>query len=130
MKVLVTGGAGFIGSHVAEAHLAAGDEVVIIDDLSMGQSSNVPDGATFIEMDIRSPEAAELIMTGGFDVINHHAAHMELRVSVEKPAHDASINVIGSVNILEAARKAGVKHLVTASSVSVLGEGRPIGNVG
>jgi UDP-glucose 4-epimerase len=122
VKVLVTGGAGFIGSHVAEAHLANGDDVVIVDDLSTGRTENVPAGATFLPMDITSDAMTQLIMEGGFDVINHHAAHMELRVSVDKPMHDAYINVLGSVRILEAARHAGVSHLVLASTAAVLGE--------
>ena len=126
MKVLITGGAGFIGSHIAEIHLANGDDVVIIDDLSMGSMDNVPAGASFQKMDIRSPELATFIADGRFDVVNHHAAHMELRVSVERPGHDASINVLGSVNVLEACHRAGVRHLVLASSASVLGEFRTI----
>lgn len=122
MKILVTGGAGFIGSHVAEAYLRQGHTVDIIDNLSMGYPENVPQGATFYNMDITSDACTDLIMNGGYDAINHHAAHMELRVSVEKPVHDAGINILGSLRIFEAARKSGVQHIVVASTTAVLGE--------
>ncbi|MFN5876267.1 MAG: NAD-dependent epimerase/dehydratase family protein [Ignavibacteria bacterium] len=122
MKILVTGGAGFIGSHVAEAYLRRGHTVDIVDNLSMGYVENIPGGATFYNMDITSDACTDLIMTGGYDAINHHAAHMELRVSVEKPVHDAGINILGSLRIFEAARKSGVKHIVAASTTAVLGE--------
>lgn len=121
MKVLVTGGAGFIGSHVAEAHLRRGDEVVVIDDLSTGREANVPNGARFIKMDITSPDVDELFKQERFDILNHHAAHMELRVSVEKPIHDATVNILGSIRLLEAARATGVQHTVIASTGAVLG---------
>lgn len=122
MKILVTGGAGFIGSHVAEAYLRAGHTVDIIDNLSMGYLENVPAGATFYNLDITSDACTELILNGAYDAINHHAAHMELRVSVEKPVHDAGINILGSLRIFEAARKSGVQHVITASTTAVLGE--------
>ncbi len=122
MKILVTGGAGFIGSHVAEAYLKAGHTVDIVDNLSMGYIQNIPAEATFHNLDITSDACTDLIMSGGYDAINHHAAHMELRVSVEKPVHDAGINILGSLRIFEAARKSNVKHLVVASTTAVLGE--------
>jgi UDP-glucose 4-epimerase len=126
MKILVTGGAGFIGSHIAEKYIAAGHQVEIVDDLSMGSMDNVPTGATFHNIDIRSDAFTDLIRQGAFDAINHHAAHMELRVSVDKPMHDADINVLGSVRMFEAARRAGVGHIIVASTVAVLGEFRQI----
>jgi UDP-glucose 4-epimerase len=122
VKILVTGGAGFIGSHVAEAYLRAGHTVDIIDNLSMGYEANIPAGATFYNMDITSDACTELILNGAYDAINHHAAHMELRVSVEKPVHDAGINILGSLRIFEAARNSGVKHVIVASTTAVLGE--------
>ena len=94
-RVLVTGGAGFIGSHIAEAYLAAGWEVVVLDDLSRGHQRNVPSGARLVQADIRSPEARKLLVEGGFTVLNHHAAQIDVRVSVDEPALDASINVVG-----------------------------------
>lgn len=122
MKILVTGGAGFIGSHVAEAYLRAGHDVVIVDDLSMGYRENLPLGARFVEMSITNDAFFDFVTNEKFDAINHHAAHMELRVSVDKPVHDATINVLGSLRLLEAARASGVGHVILASTTAVLGE--------
>jgi UDP-glucose 4-epimerase len=119
-RVLVTGGAGFIGSHIAEAYLAAGWEVVVLDDLSRGHQRNVPSGARFTRADIRSPEARKLAAEGGFTVLNHHAAQIDVRLSVDQPAFDASINVVGLVNLLEGAGEGGVKRVVFASSGGVV----------
>jgi len=105
-RVLVTGGAGFIGSHVGERMVAAGHELVVIDDLSTGKRQQVPTGATFHELDIRSAEAARIVREGGFDLIAHLAAQIDVRASVTDPGRDASINVVGSLNLLEAARQA------------------------
>ena len=116
MKILVTGGAGFIGSHVVEAYLDAGHEVVVVDDLSSGHAENVDDRATFHRLDVRSPEVARLIADVRPDVINHHAAQMNVRLSVENPSFDADINVMGLVNVFEAGRNAGTRRLVFASS--------------
>jgi len=116
MKVCVTGGAGFIGSHVAQAHLDAGYEVVVIDDLSTGKHVNVPQGARLIKLDITDPTIAQVFADERFDVLNHHAAHMELRVSVEDPVLDATTNILGSLCLLEAAHRSGVQHVVFASS--------------
>jgi UDP-glucose 4-epimerase len=119
-RVLVTGGAGFIGSHIAEAYLRAGWEVVILDDLSRGHERNVPSGARFVRTDIGSPEARRLLATGQFDVLNHHAAQIDVRVSVDCPALDAGINVVGLVNLLEGAGEGHVKRVVFASSGGVV----------
>jgi UDP-glucose 4-epimerase len=119
-RVLVTGGAGFIGSHIAEAYLAAGWEVVIIDDLSRGHQRNVPSAARFVRADIRSPEARELLATGGFTVLNHHAAQIDVRVSVDQPALDAQINLVGFTNLLDGAGAGGVRRVVFASSGGVV----------
>lgn len=119
-KVLVTGGAGFIGSHVAEAYLARGYDVTILDNLSSGRRENVPEAADFVEADIRDDRAAELIRDERFDVINHHAAQMDVRVSVANPRLDASINLDGLLNLLEAARKADVSRFVFVSSGGVV----------
>jgi UDP-glucose 4-epimerase len=119
-RVLVTGGAGFIGSHIAEAFLACGWEVTVLDDLSRGHERNVPAGARFVRADIRSPEARRLLAEGRFDVLNHHAAQIDVRVSVERPAHDADINLVGFVNLLEGAGDGGVKRVVFASSGGVV----------
>jgi UDP-glucose 4-epimerase len=119
-RVLVTGGAGFIGSHIAEAYLREGWEVVVLDDLSRGQEANVPKGARFVRADIRSPEARQTLATGRFDVLNHHAAQIDVRVSVDRPAFDSHINVVGLVNLLEGAGEGGVKRVVFASSGGVV----------
>jgi UDP-glucose 4-epimerase len=119
-RVLVTGGAGFIGSHIAEAYLAAGWEVVVLDDLSRGHQRNVPSGARFVRADIRSPEARKLLAEDGFTVLNHLAAQIDVRVSVDEPALDASINVVGLANLLEGAGAGGVKRVVFASSGGVV----------
>lgn len=119
-RVLVTGGAGFIGSHIAEAYLRDGWEVVVLDDLSRGQESNVPRGTRFVRADIRSPEARQTLATGRFDVLNHHAAQIDVRVSVDRPAFDSHINVVGLVNLLEGAGEGGVKRVVFASSGGVV----------
>ncbi len=119
-RVLVTGGAGFIGSHIAEAYLRGGWEVVVLDDLSRGHEKNVPKGARFVRADIRSPEARKTMATGRFDVVNHHAAQIDVRVSVERPAFDSEINVVGLVNLLEGAGEGGVRRMIFASSGGVV----------
>ncbi len=125
-KVVVSGGAGFVGSHVVDAYVAAGDDVTVIDDLSTGRRENLPRGIRFVQADIRSPEAQELIAQGGFDLLNHHAAQMDVRRSVADPLFDAGVNVIGLVNLLEGARAGGVRRVVFASSGGVVyGEGGP-----
>jgi len=116
MKVLITGGAGFIGSHVADGVIAAGHEVVVLDNLSSGKRENVPVQATFVEADIRSEEAAELVRKGGFDAIIHQAAQIDVRKSVTDPRYDADVNLLGMLNLLEAAVAGGVKRFLFASS--------------
>lgn len=120
LRVLVTGGAGFIGSHVSEAYLADGWEVTALDDLSSGRRENVANGAEFVEMDIRSPELPELLRQRRFDVVNHHAAQVDVRVSVASPRDDASINVDGLLNVLEACRRSRVERVVYVSSGGVV----------
>jgi len=119
-RVLVTGGAGFIGSHIVEAYLAAGWEVTVLDDLSRGKASQVPAGVPLITADIRSDLAKGTVATGGFDVLNHHAAQIDVRYSVEHPSGDAGINISGFVNLLEGAGKGGVRRVVFASSGGVV----------
>ena len=114
--VCITGGAGFIGSHVAEAFVARGDKVLLIDDLSGGRLENVPEGADLHALDIRSPEAAALVRDSGVDLLIHHAAQMDVRRSVENPAFDADVNILGSLNLAEAARQGGVKQVIFAST--------------
>lgn len=126
-RVLVTGGAGFIGSHVVDAHLAAGDAVTVLDNLSSGRRANVPGAATLVEADVRSPEARHLIATGAFTVVNHHAAQIDVRRSVTDPVADAACNLLGLLNVLEGARAGGVGRMVFASSGgTVYGDGAAI----
>lgn len=125
-RILVSGGAGFIGSHVVRAHLAAGDEVTVLDDLSSGRVENLPPGVPLVRADVRSPEARTLVATGQFTVLNHHAAQMDVRRSVEDPVFDAQVNVIGLLNLLQGAREGGVRRVVFASSGgTVYGDGAP-----
>ena len=97
-----------------------GWDVTVLDDLSRGQESNVPKGARFIRADIRSAEARQALATGRFDVLNHHAAQIDVRVSVDRPAFDSHINVVGFVNMLDGAGEGGVKRVVFASSGGVV----------
>ena len=115
-RVLVTGGAGFIGSHVAAAYVDAGDDVTVLDDLSTGVITNVPRGARFVRADIRSPQARALLATGGFILLNHHAAQVDVRISVADPVRDGDVNLLGLLNLLEGARAGGVRRVIFASS--------------
>jgi UDP-glucose 4-epimerase len=105
-RALVTGGAGFIGSHVADLYLARGYDVTIVDNLASGSRSNLPESAEFRELDITSPDAAALVRNGGFEVISHLAAQIDVRRSVAEPAYDATVNILGTINLLEAVRAA------------------------
>lgn len=116
MKVLVTGGAGFIGSHVVDLYLSKGYEVVVVDDLSTGRRSNLNPDARFIQMDIRDPKLSEVFEQERPDFVNHHAAQMDVRRSMVEPLFDADVNVVGSLNLLECARKNAVKRVVYIST--------------
>ena len=119
-RVLVTGGAGFIGSHVANAYLESGDEVWVLDNLSSGRRSNIPEGAEFIELDVRDDNVRNLFRKVRFDIVNHHAAQMDVRASVVDPIIDASINLQGLLNLTEAAINVGTKRFVFVSSGGVV----------
>lgn len=120
-RVLVTGGAGFIGSHVADAYLARGAEVWIVDNLSSGRRSNLPAGAKFVELDIGDPRLDDIFReAGGFDLINHHAAQIDVRRSVADPRYDARINVDGLLNVLECARRHETERFIFVSSGGVV----------
>ena len=116
MKVMVTGGAGFIGSHVVDNYVSAGWDVVIVDDLSTGRRSNINPAAKFYQVDIRSPEIGEIFEREKPQVLNHHAAQMSVRISVAEPIRDADINILGTINLLEQARKHGVERVIYISS--------------
>lgn len=120
-KVLVTGGAGFIGSHVAEAYLRRGARVWIVDDLSSGKRANVPDGAKLVHLDIRAAQLADVFSeAGGFDVISHHAAQIDVRISVSDPRRDAGINIDGFLNVAECALRYGCGRFMFVSSGGVV----------
>ena len=116
MKILVTGGAGFIASHIVDAYIQAGHDVVIIDNLSTGRMKNVNEKAHFVKMDIQDENVREVFAEHRFDVVNHHAAQMDVRKSVDDPIYDANCNVIGFLNILQSSVKTGVKKVIFASS--------------
>ncbi|MFI5251146.1 MAG: NAD-dependent epimerase/dehydratase family protein [Bacteroidota bacterium] len=116
MKILITGGAGFIASHVADAYIAAGHDVVIIDNLVTGNKQNLNPKAKFIEMDIRSEELKKIFSSEKFDVVNHHAAQMDVRKSVEDPMYDASVNILGVLNLLENCRSHKIKKFIFSST--------------
>ena len=119
-RVLVTGGAGFIGSHVADAYLARGHEVWVVDNLSSGKPENVPPDAHFVEMDIRDGEVRELFRDIRFHLVNHHAAQIDVRTSVADPQYDAQVNLLGLLNLLEGAREVGTGRFVFVSSGGVV----------
>jgi len=123
VKALVTGGAGFIGSTLVDRLLAEGHEVDVLDDLSSGSLANLAEARadrsnklTFHQIDVRDPEIVGLIERRAPDVIFHLAAQADVRVSVARPAFDAEVNVVGTINVLEGARKAGARKVVFASS--------------
>ncbi|HLT47735.1 MAG TPA: NAD-dependent epimerase/dehydratase family protein, partial [Rubricoccaceae bacterium] len=131
MTVLVTGGAGFIGSHVADALLAAGHAVHVLDNLSGGRRENVPDGAVFHELDVRDPDVRRLFGEHRYGALLHLAAQMDVRRSVADPVYDADVNVLGLLNLMEAGRHAGLGKVVFASTGgAIYGEPDPEVNGG
>ncbi len=117
MRILVTGGAGFIGSHVVHHALASGHQVAVLDNFSTGRRDHVPAGVTVFTADLRDRDAV-LNATGTFrpDVINHQAAQASVTVSVRDPLHDAHVNILGTLHLLDAARTHGVRRVVYAST--------------
>ena len=116
MKVLVSGGAGFIGSHVVDLFVQNGFEAVIVDDLSTGRASNLNPAAKFYQLDIRSPKLAEMFEMERPDFVSHHAAQIDVRRSVAEPLFDAEVNILGSINLIECARRYQVKRFVYVST--------------
>ena len=116
MKILVTGGAGFIGSNIVDAYVQEGHSVITVDDLSSGKMENLNPKATFYKLDIQSPELEKVFREHKIDAINHHAAQMDVRRSVADPKHDASINVLGMLNVLEMGLRHGVRKVVFSST--------------
>jgi len=123
VKILVTGGAGFIGSHVAEAALEAGHQVMVVDDLSNGRAENVPPNADFHPIDIRNRDVLqELVLHFKPDAISHHAAQASVTVSVREPLLDADVNVMGSLNVAAAALQCGSRLIFSSTGGALYGE--------
>lgn len=120
MTLLVTGGAGFIGSHVADALLDRGHTVHVLDNLSTGRRWKVPDAARFFELDVRSDAAATLVAEQEYDVLVHHAAQMDVHRSVDDPRFDADVNIGGLLNLMEAGVEHGLEKVLFASSGGAL----------
>jgi UDP-glucose 4-epimerase len=116
VKILVTGGAGFIGSHVVDAYVAQGHEVIVVDDLSNGKRENVTGRAHIVHLDIRDPALGKVFASYRPQVVNHHAAQIDVRRSVQDPAFDAEVNVLGTLRVLEQCRRSGVHRLIFAST--------------
>jgi UDP-glucose 4-epimerase len=117
MKILVTGGAGFIGSNIVDAYLDLGHAVTVVDDLSTGKERNINRRAKFVRLDIRDSEGVDALFAGGgFDVLNHHAAQMDVRRSVADPVFDASVNILGVLTLLEGCVRHKVSRVIFASS--------------
>lgn len=122
MKVLVTGGAGFIGSHIVDLLIKKGYEVSIIDSMIHGSASNINEKAKFYKADIRDKDIIDIFEAEKPDIVIHNAAQICVANSVKSPQEDASINIMGSLNILEASRKTGVKKLIYPASAAIFGE--------
>lgn len=124
MKVVVTGGAGFIASHIVDAYVEAGHEVIVIDNLweeGGGKRENLNPAARFYQLDVRSAEAARLIIEEKPEVVNLHAAQHSVKISTDKPTLDAEVNVLGLLNLLEACVQAGTRKVIFASSGATYG---------
>jgi UDP-glucose 4-epimerase len=116
MNIAVTGGAGFIGSHIVDHYIAEGHNVIVIDDMSSGVKANLNPKAKFYKMGIGDKKIAQLLQDEKIEILNHHAAQISVRVSVEDPKLDAQINIIDTLNLYEAARAAKVRRIIFASS--------------
>lgn len=116
MKILVTGGAGFIASHIVDAFIDQGHQVVVLDDLSSGFEKNINPKAKFVKANICDKNIESLFANENFDVVNHHAAQMDVRRSVKDPSFDANTNILGTINLLQNSIKYGVKKFMFAST--------------
>jgi len=116
VKILVTGGAGFIASHVVDKYLEANHQVEVIDDMSRGRKENMRDDVVYHTIDIRSESVAKVFESGKFEVVNHHAAQMDVRRSTEDPLFDAGVNILGTLNLLQNCVKNDVGQFIFAST--------------
>jgi UDP-glucose 4-epimerase len=112
----VTGGAGFIASHIVDAYVQHGHDVIVVDDLSSGNTKNINPKAEFVRLDIRDKKLDDIFKAGHIDVVNHHAAQMDVRKSVADPQFDASVNVLGGLNVFECALRHGVRKIIFSST--------------
>jgi UDP-glucose 4-epimerase len=133
LRIIVTGGAGFIGSHVTDAYLAAGHDVLVVDSLweqGGGRRANVPKGVSLVHMDIRDEAIGRIFAEFKPDVVNHHAAQHSVAISAREPVYDAQVNVVGLLNVLEHARRNDVQKVIYASSGATFGtpDRLPIGD--
>ena len=122
MRVLVTGGAGFIGSHLVDALIGRGDRVTVLDNLSTGEAANLHPDAEFHELDIRDAAAAAMLRGGGFDAVCHLAAQMSVSRSVADPLFDADVNVVGGLRLMQAAAEAGARFLFASTGGALYGD--------
>jgi UDP-glucose 4-epimerase len=126
MRILVTGGAGFIGSAVTDVYLAAGHDVAVVDDLSAGSSDHLDPRARLYRMDVRERALDDVFADERPEVVSHHAAQVSVRRSVERPRADADVNVLGSLNVFDAARRHGVRRIIFASTGGAIdGDAQP-----
>ena len=122
MKILITGGAGFIGSHVAEAYVKAGHQVVVVDNLRSGSATQVPDGVRLHVVDIAASEMDAVMALESPDMVSHHAAQTSVTVSARDPGLDARINCCGLLNVLESCVKHHIRHVIFVSSGGFYGD--------
>ena len=116
MRILVTGGAGFIGSHVVDLYIERGHQVSVVDNLSTGRKANINPRANFYEMDIRSPDLNRVFEVVRPEIVNHHAAQIQVSKSTQDPAYDADVNILGSLNLAKSCSRYGTEKLIYASS--------------
>jgi UDP-glucose 4-epimerase len=126
MRILVTGGAGFIGSHIVEAFIADGHEVVVLDSLwshGGGRRENIPENISFVHMDIRDDGIGRIFAEFKPEIVCHHAAQHSVAIGSRDPKYDAAVNVVGMLNVLEAAVKSGARKVIFPSSAATYGDG-------